>query len=297
MPAVVIEREAEQTAAGILVPIGRAFAHQRGQEQHAFRAGRDAARQIFHHGDFRRRTAAAGKEVFQRPVEGCRAALHGADHVVELPVHIRDVEDARLRIEHGLFRELAHPCAGADVAIGVAWLVQARAARGTRAIAAADGYGRARVQARALGRFARNAAADVVPGQDTRHARDGNVQRLQERFRPLLFVDVHATGERRVRIIGVTEFPGEVPVDIVLDVHPPAGVFVDFRQFFAEPEDFGQGVVRVQPVAGEGVKRLRLDHAADLFHFRAGARIGMDDVRMQSAAVRRHGDASVHRAR
>ena len=292
---IMVQRKAHQHAARVGIPVRRARSHQRGQKQHALRAGAHLPRHIFDARNIRARVAAA-QQVFQRPVKRRRAGLHRAANVAGFSVRIEEIEYARLGIQHGMLQYLRYPCAGADIGIGVAGLHQPRAARRAAAVAAADGDRRAGDQPGAVIYVPRNLAANIVSGDDARHAIDIHVQILQKLRRPAFVIDVQRRGERCIGIIGKAEAAGQVGIDVVLDVHEPLRPPIDIGQVFLEPHDLRQGVMGVQTVAGQRVEVVFIDYAVDFLYLRARAAIGMDDVRVQRAAFLVHGNAAVHRA-
>ena len=101
-------------------------------------------------------------------------------------------------------------------------------------------------------------------------------------------------GQGGVGKVRLPEAAGEVAIDIVLGVEPPARLAVDVGQVLLHPEHLRQRIVHVQPVAGEAVEILRGNDGGDLLHLLFRTRVGVDDVGREGVAVRVHGQAAVH---
>ena len=195
-----------------------------------------------------------------------------------------------------MIQYLGNPGAGTDVGIGATRVDQSRAARRATTVAAADSHWRAGNQAGAIVYAARCFSAYIVAGSQLGHAVDVYAKLLQQFSCPAAVINVQRRGERRVRIIGKTHASREMRIDVILDIHEPARAIVHLGQVFLEPEYLRQRVVRIEAVACERIEMVFIDDLADFSYLRAGAAVGMDDIRVQRVALRIHGDAAVHRA-
>ena len=196
-----------------------------------------------------------------------------------------------------MVQQLGHPGAGADVAVGVAGLADARAPGGAGPVAAADGHRRSGQQPALSVDVPGDLAPHVVALQDRGHPAGIQLQFLQQVRGPLALVDVQGDGQRGVGIVGVAHAPRQAAVEVVLDVHEPAGPAVHLGLVLLQPEDLWQRIVGVGPVAGQAVEVLEGHDLEDARNLRLGAAVGVDDVGVQRLAALVHGDAAVHRAR